>query len=204
MLARAKYLPLVPVQGFLSWSCTTKGVSSRETWAGAWWYLARASCHTGGPSDWTCPALSWISQIKASIAVPQATPSTPRFRVPSSLAHVSWIRYCAYTLKCHNLGWLLQSKTASWPAACPWHCRCPLITCHRSNEELPSTPGLSEASSSKAAYPGERGRVDGGEAGTEVVPQVLLSSVAASPQGVGRDEKLAAGTRPACTSSHKV
>ena len=65
-------------------------------------------------------------------------------------------------------------------------------------------PGLSEASSSKVAYPGERGRVDGGEAGTEVAPQVLLSSVAASPQAVGRDEKLAAGTRSACTSSHKV
>lgn len=69
---------------------------------------------------------------------------------------------------------------------------------------LPSMPGPSEASSSKVAYPGESGRADGGEGGTEVPPQVLLGPVASSPQAVGREEKLAADTRSACTSSHRT
>lgn len=69
---------------------------------------------------------------------------------------------------------------------------------------LPSTPGPSEDSSSEVVYPGERGRADGGEAGPGVPPQVRLGPVASLSQAAGREEKPAAGTRPACTSSHRT
>lgn len=97
------------------------------------------------------------------------------------------------------MGWLLPSKTTSWSAACSLHFQNPLIMCHGSNEVLLSLPGPSEALSSEVA-PWERGRVQGGEAGAGL-PQVLLGPMVVSPQAVGSKEKLAAGTRPACTFS---
>lgn len=52
---------------------------------------------------------------------------------------------------------------------------------------LPSVPGPSEASSSEAAYPGERGRVDGGGVGWP--PRSCRAHGSIIP--VGREEKLA-------------
>lgn len=50
---------------------------------------------------------------------------------------------------------------------------------------LPSVPGPSEASSSEAAYPGERARVDGGGAGSGAAPRVLPSLWQHHPSGQG-------------------
>lgn len=73
--------------------------------------------------------------------------------------------------------------------------------CHGSSEVPLSMPGPPEALYSEAAFPGRGEGCKEGKQGLGVLPQVLLGPVAMSPWAVGREEKLAAGTRPACTLS---
>lgn len=78
------------------------------------------------------------------------------------------------------MGWLLPSKTTSWPAACSLHFQSPLKTCHERNEVPLSMPGPSEALSSEAAFPGREGHKEEKQ-GLGCPPQVLLGPMAVSP-----------------------
>lgn len=83
-LAWAKYLSgLLPLQHFQKRSLD--------------WCLVLA-CQGFMPHQGTI-RLDWISQIRGSILVSQATPSMLWLAVHSSLAHVSCMRYCTYTLR---------------------------------------------------------------------------------------------------------